>query len=242
MELTQGTLLGGRVQYSQARDGYRTGLEPVLLAAACPARPGERVLDLGTGAGAALLCLAARVPQLTGLGIELDPATAEIARRNLVANGWTNLEIKQGDVSEGVTESVFDHAITNPPWHDPAATPPPGAERRRAKQGTPGLIATWAAVAARALRPRGTLTLIVPAALFAETCVALAVAGLGAPALFPLWPREGEAARLILMQARQHARGPARILPGGVLHAERGWTAWADSVLRHAEPIAMGAG
>lgn len=240
MELTHGTLLNGRVRYSQARDGYRSGIEPVLLAAACPARPGERVLELGTGAGAALLCLAARVPEVTGLGVELDPATAAIARCNMADNGWTRIEVRYGEVSAGVTGPPFDHAMANPPWHDPAATPAPGDERRRAKQRAPGLIATWAAMAAGALRPRGTLTLIIPAALLAETLIALAEAGLGAPALFPLWPREGAAARLVLMQASRGARGPARMLPGGTLHMERGWTGWADSVLREAAPILMG--
>ena len=54
MEVTQGHLLGGRVRYAQPRSGFRSGIEPVLLAAAVPARPGERVLEAGSGAGAAL--------------------------------------------------------------------------------------------------------------------------------------------------------------------------------------------
>ena len=61
---TDGHLLGGRVSYAQPREGFRSGIEPVLLAAAIPARPGEHVLEGGSGAGAALLCLAARVPGL----------------------------------------------------------------------------------------------------------------------------------------------------------------------------------
>ena len=34
MEITQGSLLGGRVRHAQPRAGHRTSLEPVLLAAA----------------------------------------------------------------------------------------------------------------------------------------------------------------------------------------------------------------
>ena len=71
MDVTEGHLLGGRVRYAQPRVGYRTGIEPVLLAAAVAARAGERVLEAGCGAGAGLLCLAARVPGITGLGVEL---------------------------------------------------------------------------------------------------------------------------------------------------------------------------
>ena len=58
---TEDRLLGGKVRLRQPRDGYRAAIDPVLLAASVPAKPGERVLDLGTGAGAAALCLMARV-------------------------------------------------------------------------------------------------------------------------------------------------------------------------------------
>ncbi|WBO57919.1 hypothetical protein GT370_11530 [Acidocella sp. MX-AZ03] len=50
-ETSAGTLLGGRLAYRQLRAGHRSGFEPVLMAAFCPARPGVRVLELGTGAG-----------------------------------------------------------------------------------------------------------------------------------------------------------------------------------------------
>jgi tRNA1Val (adenine37-N6)-methyltransferase len=94
-----GWLLGGRVRHDQRVDGHRSGVEPVLLAASIPARPGQRVLEGGTGAGAALLCLAARVQPLAGVGIERDPAQAAQARANVAANGFAALEILQGDLA-----------------------------------------------------------------------------------------------------------------------------------------------
>ena len=39
--------LGGRLRLWQPARGYRSGADAVMLAAACPARPGERVLELG---------------------------------------------------------------------------------------------------------------------------------------------------------------------------------------------------
>ncbi|MGB0439250.1 MAG: methyltransferase, partial [Paracoccaceae bacterium] len=51
--LTCNAFLGGRAQIWQPRDGYRAGIDPVLLAASVPARPGERILDLGCGGGGA---------------------------------------------------------------------------------------------------------------------------------------------------------------------------------------------
>jgi tRNA1Val (adenine37-N6)-methyltransferase len=242
VDLTEGTLLAGRVRYWQKRDGYRSGIEPVLLAAACPARPGERVLELGTGAGAALLCLAARVPGVGGTGVELDPALAALARRNLAANGAADrVHIAERDAATFAADAPLDHAISNPPWHDAASTPSPVPGRRRAKQAGSGVLAAWCAAAAGALRAGGTLTLALPAALTGQAFTALADAGLGTPALFPLWPREGSPARLVLLQARRGNRGQARVLPGAVLHAGAGWSAWANSVLRDGAPIDLSA-
>jgi tRNA1(Val) A37 N6-methylase TrmN6 len=70
--LTDDHLLGGRLRFSQPARGYRIAIDPVLLAAAMPARAGERVLDAGAGTGAASLCLAARVPECRIVGLELQ--------------------------------------------------------------------------------------------------------------------------------------------------------------------------
>ncbi len=137
IEATAGSLLGGRVRYDQPRDGYRTGVEPVLLAAAVPARAGDRVLEGGCGAGAALLCRAHRVPGIVGIGIERDLALVSLARGN--ADDAT-LTFIVADLLEARPDGVFDHAMANPPWHLAAATASPDAGRDAAKRGAPGLI------------------------------------------------------------------------------------------------------
>ena len=70
---TEDALLGGRIRLLQPPRGYRVAVDAVLLAAAVDAAPGDRVLDLGAGVGAVGLCLAARVPGCTIVGIELQP-------------------------------------------------------------------------------------------------------------------------------------------------------------------------
>ena len=130
-EITTGTLLGGRLSYRQFATGHRTGFEPVLLAAAVPAKPGECVLEAGTGAGAALLCLAARVPGITGTGIEIDPALAALANENFQINNLPNLSAIAADITTWRTAQKFDHACATPPWFDAASTPSPDQARRR---------------------------------------------------------------------------------------------------------------
>ena len=237
---TEGTLLGGRLRHAQPRLGHRTGLEPVLLAASIPARPGQRVLEGGTGSGAALLCLAARIPGLAGLGLERDPGMAALARANIAANALSGLAVQAADLTAWAADAPFDHAFANPPWHEATATPSPDARKDAARRAAPSLIAAWAASLARALRPRGTLTLILGADHLATGLAALSAAGCGSPLLHPFWPKPGRPARLVLLRAVRGGRGPARLLPGLTLHQPDGrFTPEAEAILRDGAPLAL---
>jgi len=237
--ITAGHLLGGRISYAQPRTGFRTGIEPVLLAAAVPARPTERVLEVGSGAGAALLCLAARVLQIHGIGIERDPQLAALADRNLADNGLASrFAMIVADIAALPDIGTFDHACTNPPWHDPRGTASPVPSREAAKRAFAGLLPLWAGQLARRLRRRGTLTLILPAVLMSQGFAALEAAECGSAALLPLWPKPGRPARLVLLQGIKDAVGPCRVLPGLTLHrAEGGYTDAAEAILRYGAPL-----
>ena len=230
---TDGHLLDGRVRYAQPRRGFRSGIEPVLLAAAVPARPGSRVLEGGSGAGAALLCLAARVSGVQGLGIEQDPALVALARQNAAANGWPHLRFMSADIASLPALDGFDHACANPPYHSGAGTPSPDASRRAAKHAAVGLLAVWATALARPLRPRGTLSFILSAASLTEAMTAFAAAGCAPTRLLPLWAKPRQPAKLLLLSGIKGSREPLRVLPGLALHAPDGhFTAEIDAVLR----------
>ena len=240
MELTEGTLLGGRVIYRQPKHGYRTGIEPVLMAASVAAEPGMRVLEAGTGAGAGLLCLLARVPGAAATGVERDVDLAALARANLAANGMGDGTVETADLLTLPSVPAFDHAMANPPWHETRSTSSPDALRDTAKRARPGLLAEWAAALARHVRPGGSVTFILPAGSVGEAIAVLLGLSCGDLALFPLWPRAGQEARLVLVRAVKAARGPCRILPGLVLHAEQGFTAAARSILWDGAPLDLG--
>lgn len=231
-DTTDGHLLGGRVRYAQQRHGFRSGIEPVLLAAAIPARHGDTVLEGGSGAGATLLCLAARISGLSGLGIEQDPALVSIAARNAADNGWPALRFQCSDLGSWTASSKFDHACANPPYHPADSTPSPNAHRRSAKQSGDGLLTIWATSLGRALKPRGTLTFVLPAALLPHAAAAFTQVGCPPTAMLPLWPRQGEQARLMLLRGIKGSRSPFRILPGLALHDRDGsFTPGADAIL-----------
>ena len=86
-DLTHDAFLCGKLHLWQPKQGYRAATDAVLLAAACPAKAGQSVLDLGCGVGAASLCLASRVAGLVQTGLELQEDYAALARQNAAENG-----------------------------------------------------------------------------------------------------------------------------------------------------------
>lgn len=216
-DLTDDRFLCGRLRLWQPARGYRAATDPVLLAAACPARPGESVLDLGCGAGAAALCLAARVPELRLAGLELQPDYAELARRNAARNGIA-LEVAEGDLRQmpATLRRDFDQVICNPPYYPAGGTPSPLAARATAMQAEAVPLGLWVEAAARRLRPGGWLTLIAGADALPDLLSALGK--LGSAAVLPLAAREGRAAKRVILRARKGGRAPFRLLAPFVLH------------------------
>ncbi len=236
-ETTDGTLLGGRIKYRQFATGHRSGFEPVLLAAAVPAKPWQRVLEAGCGAGAGLLCLGWRVPGVVGVGLEIDPALAGVANENFRNNGLGGFSCIEGDAARPGFGAEFDHVMANPPWHDAGSTNSPDARRALAHHAGREVLAAWITGMAACLKPRGTMSLILPAGSFAEAARLMRAAGCGAVTLFPLWPRAGAAAKMVILSAVRGGAGPDRVLAGLVLHDEAGITPEADAVLRGGEAL-----
>ena len=244
MATTSGYLLDGRVRYDQPRSGFRSGIEPIVLAACIPARAGQSVIEAGTGAGAALLCLAARVAGIIGVGVERDPAMATLARTNAAANGFDGLSFVSADIEDptGMTpvRGVFDHAFANPPYHAPGGTPSGVAMREMAKRAHAGLFAAWADILGAMLKPRGTLTLIVPASALPACLIALEEANCPASALLPLWPKADREAKLVLLRGRKDGRGTLKLLSGLVLHTPDGsFTPATNAILRNGAALEL---
>ena len=155
-QLSDDKFLNGRLRLWQPLRGYRAATDPVLLAAACPAVAGDNVLDLGCGAGAAALCLATRVSGLTLAGLEVQPAYAELARRNAARHG-IDMEVAEGDLRAMpvALRRDFDHVICNPPYYPAGGTPSPVAARAIAMQVEEVPLGLWITTASQRLRPGG---------------------------------------------------------------------------------------
>ena len=237
-DLTDDRVLGGRLLIRQPKSGYRAAMDPVLLAAAVRARPGQSVLELGCGAGVASLCLATRIPGLTLVGIELQPGYAELARQNAERN-LVPFEVICGDLQhmpEALKAKTFDHVVANPPYLAPQAGTPaadPGRERAL-REETP--LLTWLEAGLRRLKPGGEITLILSVDRLPQLLLGL-TGRAGDTRVLPVQPREGRAARRILLRARKGAAGPFVLCAPVVLHAGASHLADGDDFTEQARKI-----
>lgn len=232
------SLLGGRVRLRQPSGGYRVAIDPVMLAAAVDGwGRGGRVLDLGCGSGAAALCLAARAPDAIMVGLERLPEAAALAAANVALNGWeARISVVEGcllDPPPAVAHCMFDHLMMNPPYlAADKATPPSDPWRAAANVESAARLADWIGFAARALVRGGALTMVHRADRLDEIMAGLSGARFGAVAVFPLWPKAGEAAKRVLVRAVAGSRAPMRLLAGLALHRDDGgYTAGARAIL-----------
>lgn len=247
---TENSLLGGRVRLLQPDTGYRAAIDPVLLAAAVPDGDWKQALDVGTGTGAAMLCLLARHAQTATLsgrscrGIEVQEPYARLARNAVELNGFQDCaDVLTADVRwrPPMPANSFDQVLTNPPFHGPGTRPPESTRATAHMEAMP--LDVWIGFCLRMLKPRGSITIIHRADRL-DDLLACLHGKTGAIEVIPLWPRVGESAKRVIVRARKAMKTPATLLPGLVLHtADGGYTPAAERVLRDGWSLdaAMGA-
>ncbi len=245
-QVAEDALLGGRLLIRQPLQGARVAIDTLLLAAAVPARAGDKVLELGSGAGAAALALARRIEGVRVTGVERDPAMVRLAGENARLNSLAKVcGFMVADIAglPAAMDDAFDQVMANPPYLSPGAGDAPADPARRSAfvEGAAAPLSRWIEAAARALRSRGRFTLVHRADRLAEVVTALVAKGrFGEVSILPLWPKAGRPARRVLITARKGVKGGSRLLPGLVLHRDGGgFTDEAEAVLREMAPLPL---
>ncbi|HKQ55849.1 MAG TPA: methyltransferase [Methyloceanibacter sp.] len=234
--------LGGRISVAQPRKGHRAGSDAVFLAASVPARGRDRVLDIGAASGIAGLCLLARVPGIDVTAVEIDPGLAALAAHNAAENGFAaRFRSIAADVTSsgktlaaaGLKRESYQHLMVNPPFYtERSVRAAPDRARAAAHVMGEGGLAAWVRFFAAMAAPNGLLTMIHRPDCLAQL-LALLEGRFGSVAVFPLFPRSGEAATRIIVQAKKGSRAGLSLLPGLVLHdGAGGYTEAAEAVLR----------
>ncbi len=241
----------GRVEALQPVEGYRAAIDPVLLAASLDRpvhRHRHRLLDVGCGAGVASLCAASLIRALpenhpadvTITGIDIDRTMLDLASRSIARNGYDHgnvtIDVGVSDISDASSwpeAGGWDQVFSNPPYLEA------GTARGRARPDadTANMETTvdlkdWVGFMIAMAKPKGRLVLVHRADRVSEITAAFRQGGVGAIEIFPFWPKQGAAAKRVIVRGRKGVRTADRLLPGMVLHrADGSFTDDAEAVL-----------
>lgn len=240
IETSLDAFLNGQVQIRQPLKGYRAGNDAVLLAAACPARRGQRVLDVGSGVGTASFCLGRRVEGLELHGLEVNPPLSALSVENAALNQQKWLA-HTGNVTappEALNQLDFAQIVSNPPYFaTDAHSPSPQIERDRALRESAAL-SDWLGFCCRRLQPKGTLTLVHRMERLPQIFAVLETASVGGIRVLPLQSQQQKAANRFLLCAKKDSRAAFSLLPPLTLHQQDGtsasaaYTSFVQGILR----------
>ncbi len=229
--------LDGKVLLKQPVKGYRAGIDAVLLAASVHPVKSQRVLDVGAGVGAVMLCMSYHHPEAQIIGLEIQPEMVGLNQFNIALNHKeSNVQVLQGSIFKPPVElepNSFDHVVTNPPYFDFGEKALNEDKAKSLSRHVAGAdLESWLDASMRMVKPRGYLSLVHRADQLDEVLRILKKKA-GGIKIYPLWPGQGQAAKLVIVQARKGVKTECQLLSGMVLHLEdKRYTPEADGIFR----------
>jgi tRNA1Val (adenine37-N6)-methyltransferase len=201
----------GDLQIIQPQQGFRFTIDPVLLSGFAQSKAGETWIDLGCGSGVLPLLLARRESELQLTGIEIDPASADRARRNVVLNKLEKqIDIIQGDLRDlhkTHDAQSCDVIITNPPYRRlESGRISAGTDRAIARHELHGNLDDFLRVSRFLLKNGGRFYAIYLAERLPELLVKMSACKIEPKRLRCIHSRRTNDANLVLIEGRRSGR------------------------------------
>lgn len=218
------------------RNGYRIiqdpkrfcfGMDAVLLAGFARVKPGERVLDLGTGTGIIPILLRGRTKGEQFTGLEIQPESADMARRSAALNGLEeSVRIVTGDIREA--DRLFGggsyHVVTsNPPYMiDHHGLKNPKLPKAIARHEILCTLQDVVCQASRVLIPNGRFYLVHRPFRLAEIITCLCAYGLEPKRMRFVHPYADREPGMVLIEALKGGRSGVTVEKPLILYEEPG--------------------
>lgn len=223
----------GRIRILQKKRGYRFSVDAPLLADFIRTRPGDELLEIGTGCGVIALLLSLK-PFRSLIALEVQAELADLARRNVALNGLQDrITVLPTDVRDFAPGRRFDVVFSNPPYvRARGGHLSRSLQRSAAKHELRGTIFDIMRKTRELLKEGGRAYFIFPERRRQDLMTAAKEADLGLRALRAVRPRAGEPANLVLVELGPAAgTGEATTLPPLILFGDEGaYTAEAERV------------
>jgi tRNA1Val (adenine37-N6)-methyltransferase len=208
--------MDGKLRLIQSRNGYRFSIDAVLLSEFVTIRPGDRIVDLGTGCGIIPLILLLTRPVGHVFGLEIQQELALQAARNAVINGFRDkMDVIQGDIKKSCLKSkIADVLICNPPYRKlESGRINPDPRRAIARHELMASIDDILDAATLLLRGKGRIAMIYPTERLADILVQLKRFQLEPKRIQINYPGLESEGKLALIEASMGGGSGLEILP-----------------------------
>ena len=233
--LTTDTFFNGRIAVQQNRSGYRFSIDAVLIAHHTKPRPGDTVLDLGTGCGIIPLILVYREPEIKVYGIEVQEKLADIASLNIGQNKMSgNITIFCMDMKKlkyDMVSGPVDLVVSNPPYRRAeSGRINPDRERAVARHEIKVTLYDVVETASRMLRVSGRFIIVYPAERMTDILTQMRTSGIEPKFLRTIHSERNTEAKLILAEGIKGGRPGIKIGPPLIIYSKNG--SYTDEVER----------
>ena len=245
-QTTQDGFLGGRVSILQPKHGFRSSMDAVFLAASIPAQKTQKILELGCGVGAVLMCLGAREKGLQLSGVEIQESYANLAKKNAKANSKANIyccDIQH--LPKELIDDTFDHVISNPPfYYDNKGTHSKNVGKNISLREKLSL-GEWVKISSKRLKQGGVATLLVGAERLPDI-LSESTKYFGNIKVKPICSRSDSQANRVIIQMEKGTKGTFSLLPSLVVHRDqfhetdsKNFTDIANNILENGHSIKL---
>lgn len=210
------TFLEGRLQLIQSIHGYRFSIDAIILAEFVTIKPGDLVIDLGTGCGIMLLILLAQKKVGMCIGLEIQPELASQAARNAKLNGFEQyMQVIVGDLRKcPIKDGLADVVICNPPYRKAkSGRINPDLEKAIARHELLATLDDILAASSKLLKPKGRLAIVYPSERMADLLTKMRNYQLEPKRVQLQYPSINGPGKLLLVESALGARPGIKVLP-----------------------------
>ena len=217
-EYTADRFYNGKVFVKQHKIGYRFSIDAILLAGYADPKPGDRVMDVGTGCGIIPLLLAFKCNDLKIYGIEIQKALADLAIENVVENKLQDqVDIISGDIRNLKFDKIgkpLDLMVSNPPYRPvDSGKINPDSQKAQARHELSLELADVIHAARRFLKISGRLVMIYPAERAVDLISKMREFGIEPKMIRMIHSCENTPAKLIIVEGIKGGGPEVKIAP-----------------------------
>ena len=224
---TTDTFFDGKIKVMQSRAGYRFSIDSVLLAFHAAPRPGDKVLDLGTGCGIISLIMAVREPGIKIFAVELQTELAGLAEANVRENLLANrIQVMQADMrllKPNMTGGPADLIVCNPPYRRPGSGRiNPAQQRAVARHEIKVSLIDILETARRMLRTAGRFAVIYSVERTTDILSCMRSEQIEPKTMRMIHATRDSEAKLVLIEGVKGARPGLKVAPSLIIYDDTG--------------------